>query len=331
MPLSVHGLANPPEWSKFAFRADEPFAKRGDGMFLDTIRPKDVPLPPPLYVRDDSLSLRTHDIEGCRPALRHKDFYASGPPEKEVVPGSLSKSHWPTLNRPIDLSLTTRDIDYAQPHSKGFRTNRSVNPLTPRYILPSAREDAITPPPVRMHEGEMRDTLTFTGERDPRPTRNYTRDPNEHRDIEGARPRPRFRQGSTPRDIFKTVEKAGERILSSKCVTPRPTCPMDPVYNLTTRTTHPFRQGDVDGATPRVIGPVEGATARKSARDRGEPQASLITGDIPGARPQLYKGTLPFSIRDPPEITPYSQGLLDVSDIDGAQTGTRPLALRGRP
>jgi len=77
-------------------------------------------------------------------------------------------------------------------------------------------------------------------------------------------------------------------------------------------------------ANPRLHGRIPGCTPRQLHKDNGEPQASLIRGDIGGAVSQRYKGCMPFSIYDPPEITPYSGHMqLDCSDIDGTQTGTR--------
>jgi len=69
---------------------------------------------------------------------------------------------------------------------------------------------------------------------------------------------------------------------------------------------------------------VEGASPQVLHRSNGEPQASLIRSDIPGAMPQKYKGGIPYNIYDPPEVTPHSRHLgLDCSDIEGAQPGTR--------
>jgi len=174
----------------------------------------------------------------------------------------------------------------------------------------------------------MRDSMEYKGEWKSRiPERNYARDPNEHRDIEysqsSARCRPR---NVTPRDPLRTVEKAGERILSSKYKpTQRATCPLNPVYDVHTQTTHPYLRGEPpSGLMSTQAGAVEGATPRVLHRDNGEPQASLIRSDIPGALPQKYKGCTPYSIYDSPEVTPFSKHSgLDCSDIQGAQPGTR--------
>eukprot|EP00434_Breviolum_minutum_P005372 symbB.v1.2.004737.t2/scaffold275.1/size244369/7 len=92
-----------------------------------------------------------------------------------------------------------------------------------------------------------------------------------------------------------------------------------------TKTTHPYYQEAIDNPlAPRKVAAIEGSTSRVLHKDNGEPQASLIRGDLPGAVPQRFKGHLPVNIYDPPEVTPYSLFTgLHCSDIEGAQTGTR--------
>merc|ERR1712232_598115 len=135
----------------------------------------------------------------------------------------------------------------------------------------------------------------------------------------------------TPRDTMRmNIEQAGPRTLSKMnaalATTPRGTNPLEPVYKLCTKTTHPLRQGEDGGSAlnPRHVGRVDGSTPRVLHRDNGEPQASLIRRDIGGAVPQRYKGVMPFSIYDPPEVTPIAKHLgLDCSDIEAAQPGSR--------
>jgi hypothetical protein len=297
-------------------------------MYLNVLRPKDVPLGPVRFVKDEMQSLRTHDITGAKPTYKAASLFPDGKPEKEEPAGSRPKFHFPELRRVVDMPLTTSDIEKAQPCSAQFKTGRVCNPLTPRYDLPSYKEKPATPPSQRFHDGEARDTLKFKGEWKSRvPERDYARNPNESRDVEFSQPNVRKRmQGLTPRESLRTVEQAGQRIISSKyCNTPRDTNPIDPAYTVDTRTTHPFRQSEGETlSAPREHGRVPGCTSRQLHRDNGEPQASLIRGDIAGAVSQRYKGGMPFNIYDPPEVTPYSAyGQLDCSDIEGTQTGSR--------
>lgn len=327
--MLVPGGENRQEQSIIADATDGQCPDRGETMYLNVMRPKDVPMGPVRYLRDDSLSLRTHDIKGAQVTSKTRSLFLSGKPEKEEPVGSKPKQHFSARGRGLaDNSLRTWDIEKAQPNAAEFKTSRQCCPLEPVYDLPSFRERPITPPKPRIHEGEARDTMRFKGEWKPRiPDRDYSRNPNETRDIEFSQPNVRMRmKGLTPRETMRTVEKAGERIISSKyCSTPRDTNPIDPVYTVDTRTTHPFRQSE--GATlhaPREHGRIPGCTSRQLHRDNGEPQASLIRSDIAGAVSQRYKGCMPYSIYDPPEITPFSGHMqLDCSDIEGTQTGTR--------
>lgn len=304
------------------------FPDRRDSMYLNVIKPNDAPIGPLRCVREDSLSLRTNDIKGARPTYKHNALFVDGKPEKEEPPGSRPKRYFGGVNRVVDQNMTTSDIEKAQPSVAQFKTARTCNPLTPRYDLPTYRERPITPPSARYHEGELRDTLQFKGEWKPRIVdRDYARDPNESRDIEFSQPNVRQRlKGLPPRDHMRTVQQAGGRVISTKfCLTARDTNPIDPVYNVDTKTTHPFRRSEGEtAAMPREHGRIPGCTPRQLHRDNGEPQASLIRSDVAGAVSQRYKGCMPFSIYDPPEITPFSAGgQLDCSDIEGTQAGTR--------
>jgi hypothetical protein len=298
-------------------------------MYLNGLGPKDVPLGPVRFLKDDLQSLRTHDIKGAQVTYKHSKLFVDGKPEKEEPVGSKPRRHWREVRRVIDMNLATHDIEKAQPNAVGhLKTSRNCNPLDPSYDLPSYWERPTTPPQPMMHDGEARDTMTYKGEWKPRiPERDYARNPNEARDIEFSQSNVRQRmKGLSARDSLRTVEKAGERIISSKHrSTPRDTNPIDPVYTVDTVTTHPFRKSEVESLqAPRELGRIPGSTSRQLHRDNGEPQASLIRSDIAGAVSQRYKGCMPFSIYDPPEVTPYGgHTQLDCSDIDGTQTGSR--------
>jgi len=308
--------------------AGEAFPERKDTMYLNVMRPKDVPVGSVRFLKDDLQSLRTHDIKGAQVTNKLSHLYVDGKPEKVDPPGSRPRRLFPEMRRIVDMPLTTCDIEGAQPNKTQFKSSRHCNPLAPSYDLPSFRERPVTPPKASVHEGTPRDTLTFKGEWKSRvPERDYARNPNESRDVEYSQPNVRSRmRGLTPRESLRTVERAGERIISTKyCSTPRDTNPIDPVYTVDTRTTHPFRRSEAESLhAPREHGRIPGCTSRQLHRDNGEPQASLIRSDIAGAVSQRYKGGMPFSIYDPPEVTPYAaHSQLDCSDIEGTQTGTR--------
>jgi len=302
------------------------FASRNDTMSLDVVRPKDVPRGRVLCEKDYQQSLIANDIEGARPEFMLRSLHRDGAPVKEPVKGSTSRKH-PELNKVKDLSLSTHDVDGAQPKVQIFTTTRNTNPLTPRYNLQSTEYTPAPPNPMRSHDGTLRETMDFKASSSSRfPVRDYHRDPADGRDIELSQPNIKGRVNyPTPReDLKRTLEKSGERILSGKCyATGRHV--MQPEYLVHTKTTHPYYQEAIDNPlAPRKVAAIEGSTSRVLHKDNGEPQASLIRGDLPGAVPQRFKGHLPVNIYDPPEVTPYSLFTgLHCSDIEGAQTGTR--------
>lgn len=326
MPLASHGLANPGASDILQHAADKgghaKMACRADTMFMDRVRPADVPLGRRLANKDVSPSLCADDIEGAFREPRR--LFLSGPAQKEPIPGTAAKTRYPEVHRPLDLSLTTRDIYKAQPSGPEFSTTRNLDPLTPAYELPSCKMIPVTPPHGLMHEGAVRDSMEFKGMHKSRfLERDYARDPNECRDIDLGF---RRRQNMTPRDFSsKVVERAGERVLSTKCHSARSSNPLSPVYDAPSASLHPLYRGEEPSKlAPKTVGLIEGSTPRQLHRDNGEPQNSLIRRDIPGAVSMRFKGRVPFNIYDKPEVTPISRHLgLDCSDIEGTQPGTR--------
>ncbi|KAF4718631.1 hypothetical protein FOZ62_029274, partial [Perkinsus olseni] len=166
-----------------------PFARREDTMSLDTIKPKDVPRGRILYVKDTDASLTTIDIDKCKPSYYWLDYLRK--PEFSLkcdVPGMRSKSYYPpVVNRPRDLSLTTQDIEWAQPKITRFRTNRVLDPLNPVYKLPKSEAVPVEPPRFNGRlTNDIRD-IEFSHPKRLIPDRNYNRDPNDVSDIEYAR------------------------------------------------------------------------------------------------------------------------------------------------
>lgn len=84
-------------------------------------------------------------------------------------------------------SLKTDDIEGAQPHSKEFRTNRSVDPLEPDYKLPAVEEKPVTPP-------------------------RFLRDQIDISDIEGAKSKPLYTKKirNTNLDVSDIAEQKTE-------------------------------------------------------------------------------------------------------------------------
>eukprot|EP00439_Symbiodinium_sp_Y106_P071193 s1605_g12.t1 len=225
MTLTTHGYAVPPQGLKMLHHPSDdgkpmPFPSRADGMSMNVVRPKDVPRGKISCEKDYQQALLASDIRGAVPSFMTQNLHLEGPPHKDFIKGSVARSSYPSIEKQQDLSLTTHDVDGAQPKAKVFKTTRQTNPLTPRYTLQSAPMDAPPPNSTRTHELLQRDTMSFKGTSSSRiPMRDYTYNPAEGHDVEMSQPNIRNRVNvTTPRETLRTLEHSGERILSSKYV-----------------------------------------------------------------------------------------------------------------
>ncbi|CAK9069494.1 unnamed protein product [Durusdinium trenchii] len=329
MPLTAIGYAVPPQGlAMLADPAEDvPFGSRKDAMSLDVVRPKDVPRGRVRYEKDYQQSLACDDIAGARPEYMLRSLHLDGAPPKEPIKDSTPRTYR-ELKKAKDMSLSTHDVDGAQSKVQIFTTTRNTNPLTPRYNLQSTERTEAPANPMRLHDGTLRESMDFKADSVSRfPLRDYQHNPADGRDIELSQPNIKGRTYVPNReDLKRTLEKSGERILCGKSALPQhPRHALHPEYLVHTKTTHPFYQADVDNPlAPRKVAHVEGSSSRVLHRDNGEPQASLIRADVPGAVPQRFKGHVPVNIYDPPQVTPFSMFTgLTCTDIEGAQTGTR--------
>mmetsp|Transcript_4786 Transcript_4786/g.8228 ORF Transcript_4786/g.8228 Transcript_4786/m.8228 type:complete len:425 (+) Transcript_4786:29-1303(+) len=113
--------------SPFVVDKDAVFPSRHGGMSLDVIRKGDAVKAKALYPKDYDRSLITSDIPLAQPVLGHERKTAETrlawasmqKPPPEEVPGSRSNPGWNPFGegreRPLDFSLTTSDIEFAQP------------------------------------------------------------------------------------------------------------------------------------------------------------------------------------------------------------------------
>merc|ERR1719428_2188192 len=288
---------------------NRPFAQRKDTMSLDTIHPEDVPRGKVQFIKAQDLSLKTDDIARCAPFYPWKQYLDKPSFSlRSDIPGSETKPLYQNLTRVKDLSLTTADIEWAQPKITRFNTNRCTDPLQPQYKLPECSVRPITPP-----RGNGKDSLDISDIEMSKPKRvipdrNYVRDPNAQ---------------STSLMVQDINAFPGRTTL------PRGTNPLDPVYHVsqTSATSIPIRWTEEEGrvyAPPmdvEVIGEVPQSKPRKLQWDNGEPHFSLLTEDIAGSQPQRWVGSVPFNIYDPPEKKPIIS-FHEPQDIPGTQVGS---------
>merc|ERR1719487_3218849 len=162
-------------------------------MVLDTIHPKDIPRGKVYFLKDEDRSLKTQDIKYATPtypALRYlqKPDLCVGSVDPEHV-GSRARTYYPPMDRrPRDLSLTTADIEYAQPKGVKRRGHRHTDPVCPNYELPSCHIRPITPPRWNgRHTNDISD-IEMARPKVLAPDRNYDRHPCVSHDIEYACP-----------------------------------------------------------------------------------------------------------------------------------------------
>merc|ERR1719387_223447 len=278
-------------------------------MSLDTIHPEDVPRGKVQFIKDQDLSLKTDDIARCAPFYPWKQYLDKPSFSlRSDIPGSETKPLYQNLTRVKDLSLTTADIEWAQPKITRFNTNRCTDPLQPQYKLPECPVRPITPP-----RGNGKDSLDISDIEMSKPKRvipdrNYVLNPNAQ---------------STSLMVQDINAFPGRTTL------PRDTNPLDPVYQVsqTSATSIPIRWTEEEGrvyAPPmevEVIGEVPQSKPRKLQWDNGEPHFSLLTEDIAGSQPQRWVGSVPFNIYDPPEKKPIIS-FHEPQDIPGTQVGS---------
>lgn len=312
-------------------------------MSLDIVRPADIPLGKVMYVKDYDRSLITEDVARAQPTYDHlrylnKPDFSVGCTEPTHV-GARARTYYPPMDRKVrDLSLTTADIELAQPRAHRQRGNRHTDPVCPNYTLPSCYVRESTPP---RHNGRITNDISDIEMTRPKkviPDRNYVRDPNDCSDIEYASVN---YAGRTKREAPGYVRQDRQHdvtdITGLKNVPLRETNPLDPVNRVPTHAStslHTLFAEEVGQGMCHAqrdaerVGPILGSKPRKLQWDNGEPQFSLLREDIPGAMPQRWVGCVPANIYDAPEVRPPIS-FHDPHDIPGAQVGSLKKGIEG--
>eukprot|EP00931_Biecheleriopsis_adriatica_P056604 TRINITY_DN33543_c0_g1_i2.p1 TRINITY_DN33543_c0_g1~~TRINITY_DN33543_c0_g1_i2.p1 ORF type:complete len:452 (-),score=59.62 TRINITY_DN33543_c0_g1_i2:7-1362(-) len=324
---------------------------RHEGMWMDVIKKSDVPPGPVYFPKDYDRCLLTEDIDRAYPLLAHPSSCAGQPlpwkflekPELPEVPYSCPRTHYPPIKRrPRDLSLRTHDIELAQP-KKGFISYEK--PPEPEYrasgrctldvsdISGTSCRPAV---PVRNQYGN------------PMKCESEFRNPRHEAAIAaaavslaGAGPKTPRAQ-ATPRALGEITDGVNDSH-QKPAVFHREGHPLEPRYHVPvaseagTSVHVRFRSevSELGTQAPSTqyeeVGHVEGSKPKAGIRDNGEPQTSLFTHDIQGARPQRRAGVLPVNLYGPHGNRPVQSSRLDTSDIEGAQADTRLRAPRRTP
>eukprot|EP00933_Yihiella_yeosuensis_P045682 TRINITY_DN4107_c6_g1_i1.p1 TRINITY_DN4107_c6_g1~~TRINITY_DN4107_c6_g1_i1.p1 ORF type:complete len:490 (-),score=57.42 TRINITY_DN4107_c6_g1_i1:308-1777(-) len=319
------------------FYRDEgrPQLQRDDSMSLDTIHPKDIPRGKVMFVKDHDSSLTTQDISKARPTYDYLNYLdkpdlSVGCTDPGHAGGKARSYYAPMDRRPRDLSLTTADIELAQPRGVRHKGNRHTDPVCPNYELPSSFMRPQTPP---RWNGRVTNYCADIEKSCPRvlhPDRNYIRDPNECRDIEYTTSN--YKEKMLAQNSRGRLDRSlnVQDISGTKKMRPRNTNPLDPVYAVPTSSTTSLHakyheehglKVNMPNLEAQTVGHVEGSKPKQLTRDNGEPFFSLAREDIAGTIPQRWVGAVPTNIYDPPETRPM-MSFHDPHDIPGAQVGT---------
>eukprot|EP00928_Gymnodinium_smaydae_P079746 TRINITY_DN635_c0_g1_i2.p1 TRINITY_DN635_c0_g1~~TRINITY_DN635_c0_g1_i2.p1 ORF type:complete len:501 (-),score=45.93 TRINITY_DN635_c0_g1_i2:129-1568(-) len=329
------------EKSPFFLDSNRPFLQRHDTMSLDIVRPKDIPRGKIMYPKDEDRSLMTHDIKTAQPTYPHLNYLNKpdlcvGSTDPTHV-GAKARTYYPAMDRKVrDLSLTTADIEYAQPKSNKQKGNRHTDPVCPNYALPTCYKREPTPP---RHNGRITNDISDIELSCPKkliPDRNYVRDPNESRDIEYASANYHERMAAkASRGPRQDRQYDVRDITGTKRIQPRQSNPLDPEYTVPTHATTSlhavYTEETGQQLAPRdahMIGQIHGSKPRKLQWDNGEPHFSLLREDIAGTVPQRWIGSVPANIYDPPEVRP-AISFHDPHDIPGAQVGSLKKGIEG--
>eukprot|EP00440_Ansanella_granifera_P039082 gb/GFBE01042399.1/.p1 GENE.gb/GFBE01042399.1/~~gb/GFBE01042399.1/.p1 ORF type:complete len:461 (+),score=44.79 gb/GFBE01042399.1/:1-1383(+) len=344
---------------------------RHEKMTMDCLRKEDVPPGPILFNKDYDRSLMTEDLELAQPMLGHPSSCAGVPipwkylqkQELPEVPNSCPKQHYPPIKRRVrDLSLKTDDIEFAQPKKSNMkprdRSGCIIDPITPSYQFTSY--DAPPPAEYRASGRCTLDVSDIDGAQpkhafavrnqygDPLKCEAEFRNPRHHAVLADAAasfigsghmtPRAPGHGQATPRRRIPEPEvdvKPQVRHREGHPLEPRYHLPVSAGAGSSVHVRFETERRELgDDPPPCVVeevGHVEGSKPRTGVRDNGEPQNSLCTHDLPGARPQRRAGVLPIHMYGPPGVRPAQSARLDTSDIVGAQADTRSRGPRRTP
>ena len=274
-----------------------PSLNRKDLMYLSTLTNNDFKMRKfkQLHTnRNWSINLYNLDIEGSSPrkfgAFNQKIDYSN---KNDDIDKSSPRRLHIKLNKP-EYNLSNSDIEYSHPHCVKCKITRHLNPLEPKYNLPTSPEY----PPY-----------------EPR----FIRDSMKVDDIEGAKPRKIVSQNllreslknndvkdSWPRKPY--VRKSKYEFMNYRDVThtefktKRSTNPLEPNY----------RMKFLDGSQIK-FGPIEGNKPMVGSQYMFKVPMNLKIDDIAGSNPGSKNKFKKFM---------GTNSCYDISDIVGTKTGT---------
>jgi hypothetical protein len=197
------------------------------------------------------------------------------------------------LRRPLDLSLSTEDIDGAKPRRKAFVTKRCTDPLNPEYKLPSYETAPVSarPEPVGFVPTNFIADIDKSGPRRLHKALEGSRLTMDISDIPYTKPHYRRTLRPIPADgLSNTLDVKDINQGSHRVAPSRVTNPLDPEYAVSNLNgIIPCKTEK--GVSPVVVGPIENSKPRVLHNVRAFNEPVILTG----SRPQRYVGCIPHS------------------------------------
>ena len=274
-----------------------PSLNRKDLMYLSTLTNNDFKMRKfkQLHTnRNWSINLYNLDIEGSSPrkfgAFNQKIDYTN---KNDDIDKSSPRRLHIKLNKP-EYNLSNSDIEYSQPHCVKCKITRHLNPLEPKYNLPTSPEY----PPYEPRF--IRDSIKVDDIEGAKPrkivSQNLLRESLKNNDVKDSWPRKPYVRKSkyefmNYRDVTHTEFK-----------TKRSTNPLEPNY----------RMKFLDGSQIK-FGPIEGNKPMVGSQYMYKVPMNLKIDDIAGSNPGSKNKFKKFM---------GTNSCYDISDIVGTKTGT---------
>ena len=213
----------------------------------------------------------------------------------------------------LDYSLKCRDVEYAYPKRSGLVSDRHSNPLDPDYRLGATFD----PPPPPEPEAPRRDTMALRDIEGTQPSAVYdksrpAKNTMDWSDVEGSTIRPAHlgRTGKMRTEPLNDSMRVGDINYEGTFRSMRETNPLHPTYEYDART---LRGGDLMGRTGPFGG--ENGRERRALEDNVDKNKSLVSADIPGAKPFSWNDVWEKQGNKAMRTTNY------IGDIEGTMPG----------
>ena len=253
--------------------------------------------------RDFSLNNYSLDIEGASPrsnsiftnkidySLKNEDIEKTSP--KQIIPDKPNK---PNFN------LSNKDIEGTEPRGHHcFNTSRHVDPLNPKYPLPSCPDKYPLPVPKFLRDTlDVRDIPGATVKKNMvycETEHNYMDVYRQNRDDHILLSHKKLYKGNK----YKFYNSLDFRdVYSNKPYSKRHTNPLEPKYKYDYQMTEVNKRFNVNknNAEPLVYGEIEGNRPVVFSKYNNERYGKgMKTEDIPGAQPSTTKSYSKFELK----------------------------------